>query len=225
LLAPPPAPPVVQSPVIQRAVTDAPAPERPPLTTLTRPSDTGPLPDVPSYRTLPLLPARPLAHPAPAPQAVRPVARAVWRRTADHTAAPASPVTRPPVRPGAARGVDIVAMAPKPMVLQRESARQSPAMPVAPVQRIAAAANPPSAASGSASPAVFSQPPPTSTVVPRTPETPARSGPQRQSTVDTVNPAELDRLARQLFEPVSRLLRADLRRGRERAGHGQDRRH
>jgi hypothetical protein len=33
-----------------------------------------------------------------------------------------------------------------------------------------------------------------------------------------------DELARRLFEPVSRLLRADLRHGRERAGRGHDRR-
>ncbi|HEX5495643.1 MAG TPA: hypothetical protein VFX70_13820 [Mycobacteriales bacterium] len=33
---------------------------------------------------------------------------------------------------------------------------------------------------------------------------------------------ELDELARRLLEPVSRLLRADLRQGRERAGHPHD---
>ncbi|HEY0451822.1 hypothetical protein [Actinophytocola sp.] len=43
-------------------------------------------------------------------------------------------------------------------------------------------------------------------------------------TAPTVARTDLDQLARQLFEPVSRLLRADLRQGRERAGRGHDRR-
>jgi syndecan 1 len=55
----------------------------------------------------------------------------------------------------------------------------------------------------------------------------------RAPVVSTATPAvpppskmdtDLDELARQLFEPVSRLLRADLRQGRERAGRGHDRR-
>jgi hypothetical protein len=36
--------------------------------------------------------------------------------------------------------------------------------------------------------------------------------------------ADVDELARRLFEPISRLLRADLRQGRERAGRLHDRR-
>jgi hypothetical protein len=40
----------------------------------------------------------------------------------------------------------------------------------------------------------------------------------------TTDGAELDELARRLFEPVSRLLRADLRQGRERSGRLYDRR-
>jgi syndecan 1 len=55
----------------------------------------------------------------------------------------------------------------------------------------------------------------------------------RATAISTATPAvptpskmdtDLDELARQLFEPVSRLLRADLRQGRERAGRGHDRR-
>ncbi|MBW4720269.1 hypothetical protein [Saccharothrix obliqua] len=39
-----------------------------------------------------------------------------------------------------------------------------------------------------------------------------------------LRPAELDNLARRLFEPIARLLRAELRGGRERAGRLHDRR-
>jgi hypothetical protein len=42
--------------------------------------------------------------------------------------------------------------------------------------------------------------------------------------MDTAGATDLDELARRLFEPVSRLLRADLRQGRERAGRAYDRR-
>jgi hypothetical protein len=55
--------------------------------------------------------------------------------------------------------------------------------------------------------------PPAATQPPATrppPATPAEGG------------AELDELARRLLEPVSRLLRADLRQGRERAGRLYD---
>jgi hypothetical protein len=77
---------------------------------------------------------------------------------------------------------------------------------------------------GSASPAVFSRPVPVSTVVTRAADTITASSTQPPAPVDTTAEVDPERLARQLFEPVSRLLRADLVRGRERAGRAHDRR-
>jgi hypothetical protein len=54
--------------------------------------------------------------------------------------------------------------------------------------------------------------------------TPAAPPPSRVAARPTADGTDLDELARRLFEPVSRLLRADLRQGRERAGRGHDRR-
>jgi hypothetical protein len=100
---------------------------------------------------------------------------------------------------------------------------------------LAAARNPPPT---TGSPTVSTAPSPdvlgrlpVSTVVTRAPtisrSTAAGPPPSQVDTVPTaptVARTDLDQLARQLFEPVSRLLRADLRQGRERAGRGHDRR-
>ncbi|WP_329576741.1 hypothetical protein OG500_04395 [Kitasatospora sp. NBC_01250] len=57
--------------------------------------------------------------------------------------------------------------------------------------------------------------------------TPAATSPPPTSPLTSAGPpqvaaAELDELARRLIEPVGRLLRAELRRGRERAGRPYD---
>lgn len=87
---------------------------------------------------------------------------------------------------------------------------------------------------------------PVSTVIARAPaangQTPIARQPSRAGTVPTgsavpiartapassagptVDGIDMDELARRLFEPISRLLRADLRQGRERAGRMHDRR-
>ncbi|MEU6153065.1 hypothetical protein ABZ816_24000 [Actinosynnema sp. NPDC047251] len=60
-----------------------------------------------------------------------------------------------------------------------------------------------------------------------TPNTPGRGTDRRtpeQRFVDDLDPAEADGLARKLVEPIARLLRAELRTGRERAGRLHDRR-
>jgi syndecan 1 len=72
---------------------------------------------------------------------------------------------------------------------------------------------------------------PTAAPIQRSSEPGAAAGPQvtfepavdedRQSTADEP-PPDLDDLARRLIEPVARLLRAELRRGRERAGRPHD---
>jgi len=80
----------------------------------------------------------------------------------------------------------------------------------------------PSSTRAATPPPVFGGPIPVSTVVARkTVDTPVTPPPSR---MDTAGATDLDELARRLFEPVSRLLRADLRQGRERAGRAYDRR-
>jgi hypothetical protein len=51
-----------------------------------------------------------------------------------------------------------------------------------------------------------------------------RAAPQTAPTPDKPGGQDLDDLARRLLEPVGRLLRAELRHGRERAGRLHDRR-
>ncbi|MEV7603439.1 hypothetical protein AB0O91_39335 [Kitasatospora sp. NPDC089797] len=50
----------------------------------------------------------------------------------------------------------------------------------------------------------------------------AAKGDTAAETPDRAAPADLDELARRLVEPVGRLLRTELRRGRERAGKPYD---
>ncbi|MGW3071457.1 hypothetical protein [Kitasatospora sp. NPDC001132] len=61
----------------------------------------------------------------------------------------------------------------------------------------------------------------TPTTVQRAAEPPAKApdGPHAKSPAD---PSDLDELARRLVEPVGRLLRTELRRGRERSGKPYD---
>jgi syndecan 1 len=218
--------PTALMPVIQRAHADSLEPER--VTTVPPAVGIRSVPRTPAYRTLPLLAARQLIHPvrsSTSDEQSKHVAHAVWRRTPDRVEPPVRPAEQPSVRPGEGPGVDIVAIAPpspKPVVPQRVSPR--PAMPVASVQRAPLAAGPPAFPVGSASPAVFGRPIPTNTVVARAPATTTSSPAPSPSRVDIAAGTDLDQLARRLLEPVSRLLRADLRLGRERAGRGHDRR-
>jgi hypothetical protein len=55
------------------------------------------------------------------------------------------------------------------------------------------------------------------TTDPTAPSPPAAAAPSADGT-------DMDELARRLFEPISRLLRSDLRQGRERTGRLHDRR-
>ncbi|WP_132121850.1 hypothetical protein [Actinocrispum wychmicini] len=59
---------------------------------------------------------------------------------------------------------------------------------------------------------------PVTSVVAQPPTTRSRTAPNRPPPADN-----MDELARRLIEPISRLLRADLRHGRERAGRLHDR--
>jgi hypothetical protein len=188
-------------PVLQRSAGDS--VERASVTRLARAAGVGPVPGVPSYRIVPLLSARRLVRPAVSSHAPpNRVAPAVWRRPAAPTGTAVHPVALPATASGP--GVDIIAMAP---------ARPAPssALPVTRVQRDTTTVRPPRPRSVSAPPAL------PATV--RPPE-PARAAPKP----DPLAGIEMDKLARQLFEPISRLLRTDLRRGRERAGTGQDHR-
>jgi hypothetical protein len=104
--------------------------------------------------------------------------------------------------------MDLVAMAPA----------RPPAMPLTGIRP-----NPPTTSPSvpaAPSPVVSGQIPVSRVVAPATTGGTAAAPPP--STTDTGT--DLDELARRLFEPVSRLLRADLRQGRERAGRGHDRR-
>lgn len=115
--------------------------------------------------------------------------------------APAGPGPAVPALPGVARPAPTVTSvpaapagrtAPAAPVVQPRSAATP--SPVAPVQR---AAKPPASAS-------------------------AKPAPKSGSTPQAVADTDLDDLARKLIDPVARLLRADLRRGRERTGRPFD---
>jgi hypothetical protein len=111
-----------------------------------------------------------------------------------------------------------------------------PAMPVAARPGIPAAATPPAVTL----PVQRRQPTPTTGTPPRRPSVQRRSAPARSMTFTsapaTANtepepepenvpdqpPLDLDAMARRLIEPVARLLRTELRRGRERAGRPHD---
>ncbi|MFF8913253.1 hypothetical protein ACF08M_07980 [Streptomyces sp. NPDC015032] len=59
------------------------------------------------------------------------------------------------------------------------------------------------------------------------PQPPGRTGPAGPSDPDTpaanrVTAADIEELARRLLDPVSRLIRVDMRRGRERTGRLYD---
>ncbi|NUS14751.1 MAG: hypothetical protein HOY69_25695, partial [Streptomyces sp.] len=56
----------------------------------------------------------------------------------------------------------------------------------------------------------------------RNPADTARRGSPQQEHGPGSDPAELDELARRLLDPVSRLLRTELRRGRDRTGRPHD---
>jgi hypothetical protein len=172
-------------------------------------------PEPAAGRILPLLPARqlvPYLRRSTSDSRSPAAPRAVWRRPAEDRRDPVRPAGPPPTRQNGSHGVDLVAMAPheparpgKPAVLQRVRSDRTPVMPLTTTK------NPPSVPTAP-SPVVVGQVP-----VARAPATPAVPPPSKMDT-------DLDELARQLFEPVSRLLRADLRQGRERAGRGHDRR-
>ncbi|WP_121390522.1 hypothetical protein [Actinokineospora cianjurensis] len=51
-----------------------------------------------------------------------------------------------------------------------------------------------------------------------------RAAPRKRSRTDPTADQDLDDLARGLLDPLTRLLRAELRHGRERAGHRNDHR-
>ncbi|HEX4701478.1 MAG TPA: hypothetical protein VH352_05050 [Pseudonocardiaceae bacterium] len=176
------------------------------MTRLARAAGVGPMPGVPSYRTVPLLHVRRLVCPAttPNPPPNR-VAPAVWRRPAAHAGA----IVRLAAPPSGEsdRGARIVAMAPP-------SQARPAALPVTRIQRTPPTATPPRPRSVSA--------PPAFNTIGTAATPPSPTPPPKR---DPLAGIEMDRLARQLFEPLSRLLRTDMRRGRERAGAAQDRRH
>jgi len=186
-----------------------------PVTQLARQAGVGSVTGAPSDRVVPLLDvplldvprlARPVVAANSVPERVAP---AVWRRPsapAGVPVRPAMPLSGEPSR--AVHGADIVAMAPVRPV-------RPSALPVTHVQRAPQTAGPPRARSMSAPPPVTLSPA-TSNTAKSSPITPPRS--------DPLDGIEIEKLARQLFEPISRLLRTDLRRGRERAGAGQDHR-
>jgi hypothetical protein len=105
-------------------------------------------------------------------------------------------------------------------------------MPVTSIQRTSLTPAPPDTPMKSAIPVsapVFGQPVPISQVIARAPATSDPAPATRPASAPAGDlPAaggiDLEDLARRLFEPVSRLLRADLRQGRERAGRAHDRR-
>ncbi|MFF9349050.1 hypothetical protein [Streptomyces sp. NPDC014734] len=53
-------------------------------------------------------------------------------------------------------------------------------------------------------------------------ESPGRAAPPAPAAAARVTAADIEELARRLLDPVSRLIRADMRRGRERAGRLYD---
>jgi syndecan 1 len=170
---------------------------------LARAAGIGRAPATPSYRIAPLLGVRRLARPVVTSNAQpKHVAPAVWRRPGH--AVPTVRLAEPPSG-AAGQGVDIVAMEPP----------RPATLPVTRVQRAELTTTRPR--SVSAPPALESVR--TTTAVKPPPE---KSEPPPKP--DPLAGIEMDKLARQLFEPISRLLRADLRRGRERAGFGQDHR-
>jgi len=232
---PPPANRAMSTPSVQRTPA-TPKPPRHPVTVVARSVNAGAAlaPAPPEYRSLPLLASRPpLVNPAPtSTMDDQPaVPRAMWRRDPDHVRPTAQQVGQPAVQRDTGHVVDVVAMAPRstasgPARPSTPTARAQSPMPVASVQRSTPATSPPAAASGSGSgsPAVFSQPVPTNTVrVNNTAPPPTRT--QTTQPAQPARPAgrEVDELARRLVEPVSRLLRADIRHGRERAGRAHDR--
>ncbi|MFJ9809701.1 hypothetical protein ACIRTB_15880 [Streptomyces sp. NPDC101158] len=153
------------------------------------------------HPTRPAPDARRTAAPLPvtAPQAqVRGVAPFVVQP------APAGPGPAVPALPGVARPVPTVTSAPAAHAVP--TGRTAPAAPVvrpraaatpSPVATVQRAAEPPASASAGPAP---------------------KSGSTPQAAADT----DLDDLARKLIDPVARLLRAELRRGRERAGRPFD---
>jgi hypothetical protein len=185
---------------------------------------TGRRPAEPAYRTRPLLASRQLIAPGAESTATgQRVTRAVWRPAAASTRPAVRPVEAPLARPDGAGTAEIIAMAPKPVALQRTSVQPAQApMPVAAGRRPPQTVTAPAVPAGLLPPAVLSQPKAATTVIARTPATTPPA--TQESRVDSVAGVELDALARRLLEPVSRLLRADLRQGRERAGRGHDRR-
>jgi hypothetical protein len=229
---PPSAGPAMGMPVIQRQRVNALEPQR--VTAVHRAAGVGPVPFRPAYRTLPLLAARQLmsrTKESTSDSQRTQVTSAVWRRTPNDAKPPIHPVEKPRLQPGVEHGVDLVAMAPtapEHVTLQRipsESAGLPSVLPVASGQRAPNAAGRPALATTSKSPAAFGRPLPVSTVVARAPDTTSESPSNPPpSTMDTTDGIDPEKLARQLIEPVSRLLRADLLRGRERAGRAHDRR-
>jgi syndecan 1 len=204
-------------PVVQRSAADFLGPTTQPVTRPARAAGAGPAPGVPAYRIAPLLSAPRLAGPVMASRSAPDrVAPAVWRRPAAPTEGTVRPIAPQSGEPD--HGVDIVAMAPA------RPARAAPpaVLPVTRVQRAQPTAGP-SRTNSTSAPPVLSPAPTVSTAVQRPPET-TRSPQDSPPRPDPLDGIEMDRLARMLFEPISRLLRADLRRGRERAGAGHDHR-
>lgn len=235
---PPPAVPAGPTPVVQRASTESSVIVPARMTRATPP---------PADRPLPLLAARQLIRRSDTSTSDSKVPHAVWQRKPGHVGNLVRPVERPSIRLGDGHGAEIVAMAsmrPEHGVPQRPSpgsATRPPALPVAghrtpaaavsptpvaavrgtpvaTVQRAPAVTDPSAFPTGAAAPTAFGQP---TTVVTRSPATATTSRPPES----TVNKSlDVDELARRLLEPVSRLLRSDLRQGRERAGRAHDRR-
>jgi hypothetical protein len=179
---------------------------------------------------LPLLPARKLIQPtiqSTSDERVKRVTRAVWRRPGDFSqeaTRPAQPVGQTPVQRIDDPGAELIAMAPAPHKGNRPASASVPVtpMPVTTVQRTPLTADPPSIPSATP---VFGQLVPVSKVVARAPATTAPAAPAPPvAATPSADGTDLDDLARRLFEPISRLLRSDLRQGRERTGRLHDRR-
>ncbi|MBP2324832.1 hypothetical protein JOF56_005217 [Kibdelosporangium banguiense] len=160
---------------------------------------------------LPLLPARKLVPLPTQSTSDRRVTRAVWRRTSASTL-PVQPVGQTRVQRTGDAGVELVAMG--------HGANKPASMPVAAVQRAPLTTAPPTIPPTTT---VFGQPVPVSKVVARS-TAPTEPAPVAKAVESSSDGTDLDDLARRLFEPISRLLRADLRQGRERTGRLHDRR-
>jgi hypothetical protein len=174
---------------------------------------------------LPLLADRKLIRPTvPSTSDDQPkqVTRAVWRRPSDFSQVatrPVQPVAQPPVQRIDDPGAELVAMAPA----AQKGPRPAPAsMPVTTVQRTPVTTSPPSIPPATP---VFGQLVPVSKVVARAPATADPTAPSPPAAAaPSADGTDMDELARRLFEPISRLLRSDLRQGRERTGRLHDRR-